>query len=367
MGANDTLTATLPGDTPSLSAHGGAGDDVLDASATANGALFGDDGNDRLLPGPRSVYDVTGGAGADELDGGPAGAQTRFLMGASPDGADQVRRGPGGGSRRRTEHRTAPVRLTEDGVADDGEAGEGDNIAPAVEILVGGAGADVAGRRPGTERAERRARRRHRCWRATPAPTRSTAATGTDTAVLDVADSAQRCEAEQLPAARAVGADPRLRSQHDPAGAAPRAALRGHAERPGALELRARSARAAAAAALTRRSLPLARRARRRRAAGSASAAPAPTRASGRRRRRGAEDPRAAGSVRRARRHRRRPPQVAKAAESVERPTAREAGSPVKPTLAALPGATSYRHAHGRSGSCGSSRAGRVSIAGLVR
>jgi Ca2+-binding RTX toxin-like protein len=196
MGANDTLTATLPDNTPTLSAHGGAGDDVLDASATVNGALFGDDGNDRLLPG-RSVYDVTGGAGADELDGGPAGAQTRFLMGASPDGADQVLGGPGV-DLVTYESRTAPLRLTEDGVADDGEAGEGDNIAPAVEILAGGAGADTLAGGPGPNALS--AGPGDDTVLARDAGTDQVdCGAGTDTAVLDAADTAQGCELEQLP------------------------------------------------------------------------------------------------------------------------------------------------------------------------
>jgi Ca2+-binding RTX toxin-like protein len=196
MGGNDSLTATLPDTTSSLTAHGGTGDDVLDASATVNGALFGDDGNDRLLPG-RSVYDVTGGAGADELHGGPAGAQTRFEMGSTADGADQVI-GGAGIDLVTYERRTAPLRLTEDGVADDGEAGEGDNIAPAVEILVGGAGADTLAGGPGPNSLS-----------AGPGDDTVVArdagtdqvdcGAGTDTAVLDVADSATNCEVQQLP------------------------------------------------------------------------------------------------------------------------------------------------------------------------
>jgi Ca2+-binding RTX toxin-like protein len=196
-GGADTLTATLP-DTPavSLTAHGGAGNDVLDASATSTGALFGDDGDDRLLPG-RGAYDVTGGAGADELHGGPAGAQTRFLMGAAADGPDQVLGGPGV-DLVSYEDRTAPLHLTEDGVADDGEAGEGDNIAPAVEILVGGAGADTLTGGPGPNALNAGAGDDVVNARDGSIDQVDCGA-GNDTAVLDVSDTAKDCETQQQP------------------------------------------------------------------------------------------------------------------------------------------------------------------------
>jgi hemolysin type calcium-binding protein len=197
MGGNDTLTATLP-DTPatSLTAHGGAGSDVLDASATSTGALFGDDGDDRLLPG-RGSFDVTGGAGADELHGGPAGAQTRFLMGSAADGADQVLGGPGV-DLVTYESRTAPLRLTEDGVADDGETGEGDNIAAAVEILVGGAGPDTLGGGPGPNALNAGAGDDIVMARDAGIDQVDCGA-GNDTAVLDVPDTAKDCETQQRP------------------------------------------------------------------------------------------------------------------------------------------------------------------------
>jgi Ca2+-binding RTX toxin-like protein len=197
LGGNDTLTATLP-DTPAtaLTAHGGAGNDVLDASGTSTGALFGDDGDDRLLAG-RTSFDVTGGAGADELGGGPAGSQTRFLTGAAADGPDQVLGGPGV-DLASYESRTAPLRLTEDGVADDGEAGEGDNIASAVEIVVGGAGADTLAGGSGPNQLTAGAGDDTVMARDAGVDQVDCGA-GNDAAVLDVADTTKDCEVEQRP------------------------------------------------------------------------------------------------------------------------------------------------------------------------
>jgi Ca2+-binding RTX toxin-like protein len=79
--------------------------------------LFGEAGNDRL----------TGGGGDDFLDGG-IGSDT-VSGGAGHDTADYSTR-------------TAPVSVSLNGTADDGEAGEGDNVGNDVEVLVGGSGDD---------------------------------------------------------------------------------------------------------------------------------------------------------------------------------------------------------------------------------
>jgi Ca2+-binding RTX toxin-like protein len=75
-------------------------------------------------PGPNLL---TGGGGNDVLDG-------RF-------GPDVL---IGGGGRDRADYsgRRAPVSVTLDGVADDGSAGEGDNVGPSVEDVTGGAAGD---------------------------------------------------------------------------------------------------------------------------------------------------------------------------------------------------------------------------------
>jgi hypothetical protein len=94
---------------------GTAGADRLTGTAGAD-ALYGRAGNDVL----------DGGEGDDELDGGP--------------GADVLRGGPGvdvvsyAGA--------APVIVTLDGAADDGTAGERDDVQADVEDVFGGAGDD---------------------------------------------------------------------------------------------------------------------------------------------------------------------------------------------------------------------------------
>jgi RTX calcium-binding nonapeptide repeat (4 copies) len=197
-GGDDALTVTLP-DAPALSvvASGGAGNDVLDASAAAAGALRGDAGNDRLLAG-RGAFDLTGGTGNDELAGGPAGSRTRFLADPAPDGADRLLGGPGADSADYSA-RTAAVRLTADGVADDGATGEGDNIAPAVETLVGGSGADVLAGAPGPSVLTAMAGD-DQLQARDDAADQVDCGDGTDVAVLDAADVTNACETEQRPA-----------------------------------------------------------------------------------------------------------------------------------------------------------------------
>jgi Ca2+-binding RTX toxin-like protein len=75
---------------------------------------------------------VHGGAGADQLDGGFG---TSYLDGGA-DG-DIIRGGIADYSAR-----TNPVIVDTDGNADDGEAGENDNVDPSVYAVVGGSGND---------------------------------------------------------------------------------------------------------------------------------------------------------------------------------------------------------------------------------
>jgi Ca2+-binding RTX toxin-like protein len=124
-----------------LHADGGAGADGLDAAgATGYVELLGGADRDHLLAGV-GESDLTGGPGDDTLTGGPDGALTAYLMGAGPDGADVVIGGAGFDVAGYAQ-RTPALSLSADGVADDGESGEGDNLMPAVERLEGGAGAD---------------------------------------------------------------------------------------------------------------------------------------------------------------------------------------------------------------------------------
>jgi Ca2+-binding RTX toxin-like protein len=114
---------------------GGPGADRLSARGMP-AQLLGGDGADVLQGGEQSDR-VYGGPGDDTLSGGAAddlleGGPGRDAI-AGGDGADSADYGA----------RRGDLRLTLDGVANDGEAGEGDALAGDVERLVGGAGNDL--------------------------------------------------------------------------------------------------------------------------------------------------------------------------------------------------------------------------------
>ncbi len=108
---------------------GRGGDDQL-AGGNGPDVLNGGPGDDRL----------SGGLGNDNLDGGDG--NDRLDEGSAPNGADAITGGPGQDS---LSHggRTAAVTVVLNGVADDGEAGEGDNVSTDVEGLSGGSGNDT--------------------------------------------------------------------------------------------------------------------------------------------------------------------------------------------------------------------------------
>jgi Ca2+-binding RTX toxin-like protein len=114
--------------------------------------VLGGDGNDHIAvsgssvdsnDGPgNDVVDATGSnpvtfrssPGNDTLTGGFA--NDRFETGAVPDGADRLI-GAGGTDTVEYFTRLTAVRIAENGAADDGQAGEGDNVADDIEILGG--------------------------------------------------------------------------------------------------------------------------------------------------------------------------------------------------------------------------------------
>jgi Ca2+-binding RTX toxin-like protein len=118
------------------SISGGPGNDQL-YGAEGPDELLGGEGTDLLDGGggDRVSHSDPGYAGAglglyvDELDGGP--------------GADVLRGGDGDFDSVIYTSRRAPVSVTLDGLANDGEAGEGDLVGPGVENAYGGAGGDV--------------------------------------------------------------------------------------------------------------------------------------------------------------------------------------------------------------------------------
>jgi RTX calcium-binding nonapeptide repeat (4 copies) len=119
--------------------RGGTGDDTID-SLGAFSVLDGRDGDDTLLGGigPDTLL---GGMGDDSLDGGFG--DDVFPMGATADGADTVR-GSSGLDTVDYRLRTRPINATLnfDG-ADDGEAGEGDELVGSNEQILGGSAGDT--------------------------------------------------------------------------------------------------------------------------------------------------------------------------------------------------------------------------------
>lgn len=93
-------------------------DDTITQLTGIASHLDGGNGNDKITGGPGNDT-LIGGAGADTLSGG-----------GGIDSADYSAR-------------TAPVTVSLDGVAGDGEAGEADNVGGDVEVLAGGSSDDT--------------------------------------------------------------------------------------------------------------------------------------------------------------------------------------------------------------------------------
>ncbi len=145
--------------------EGGIGGDAL-VGGPGDSRLYGGDGNDTLqggagidlLVGDTGDDTLRGGNGDDTLMGGGTRPDEEAQMVAACDGVDRLRGDAGddtldggaygdaiaGGSGEDLVRypRTSAVTVDPDGKADDGEAGEGDNVARDVEDIEGGAGAD---------------------------------------------------------------------------------------------------------------------------------------------------------------------------------------------------------------------------------
>ena len=120
--ANDRITGTNNGDTIA----GGAGDDNL----------YGLAGTTRSTPGRARTGSRTATATT------PSSA-VRTATPGSPRSAPTASRPGAGNDTVSYETRTAPVTITFNGVADDGQAGEGDNVGSDAEEATGGSGNDV--------------------------------------------------------------------------------------------------------------------------------------------------------------------------------------------------------------------------------
>jgi Ca2+-binding RTX toxin-like protein len=94
------------------------------------------DQNDRITQNTSLPSRLMGGNGNDTITGGPG---DDVLIGEG--GADSLA-GKGGRDTADYSARTAPVSVSLNGSADDGEAGEADDVASDVEILVGGSADD---------------------------------------------------------------------------------------------------------------------------------------------------------------------------------------------------------------------------------
>ena len=125
------------------------GTDVEDLTGGSGNDMLTGNLRDNILDGGAGSDVVSGGRGADTLTGGPGndavagGDGDDFLDEAAPgDGTDTLSGGDGSDAVDYS-GRTAAVSLTIDGAANDGEAGEGDNIALDVEGATGGSGNDT--------------------------------------------------------------------------------------------------------------------------------------------------------------------------------------------------------------------------------
>lgn len=114
-------------------------DDILTGSAGAN-VLSGGAGADDV-DGLTGDDVIDGGAGDDALSGGDG--RDVFREGIDFNGADAISGGAGFEDHVDYTYREAPVRIEVDGVADDGEQAEGDDVGIDVEHITGGYGSDV--------------------------------------------------------------------------------------------------------------------------------------------------------------------------------------------------------------------------------
>jgi Ca2+-binding RTX toxin-like protein len=118
--------------------YGGLGGDNLTGSGDPN-----------TLEGRGGIDTISGAGGGDTLDGGSAadtigggGGADIVTTGPAADGNDDVA-GGGGNDRATYASRTLPVDVSLNNLADDGEAGEADNIRDTIENVSGGNGSDT--------------------------------------------------------------------------------------------------------------------------------------------------------------------------------------------------------------------------------
>lgn len=134
--ADDVIVASATSDSGSL--NGRAGNDQITAGP-GDDRISGGDGND-VLRGASGSDTLSGDVGTDTVDGGPGDDEFRTTSG---DIESDVYTGGSGTDRINYQTASAPLTVTLDGAANDGVAGENDNVGPDVEDVLGGNFADT--------------------------------------------------------------------------------------------------------------------------------------------------------------------------------------------------------------------------------
>jgi Ca2+-binding RTX toxin-like protein len=137
-GGNDTVIGSPGPDT----VHGGDGNDAI-WGGNGNDQLYGDAGNDTIIGGPGNDLE-NGGAGNDTMGWdvySPPYIYTGTLDEALPPGPDDSGAdtyvGGGGDDEVTYDQATVGVNVSLDGVANDGQPGEGDNVGTDIDHVVG--------------------------------------------------------------------------------------------------------------------------------------------------------------------------------------------------------------------------------------
>jgi Ca2+-binding RTX toxin-like protein len=137
--AGTDVTDTDPDTGEPLDGHnllvGNAGNDLI-LGLGGHDTLLGFNGNDQLIGGDEDDF-VDGGAGNDQITGD---AGDDILRGGA--GLDTYN-GGGGLDFADYSDRSAPLRITLDGIANDGETNERENVPANVEGVLGGSGPDT--------------------------------------------------------------------------------------------------------------------------------------------------------------------------------------------------------------------------------
>jgi hypothetical protein len=121
--------------TPSITFNLGDGDDELEGGP-ANETILAGPGNDAIRGGREGNDLEDGGPGDDRFDESVAGEGSDTFIGG--DGRDELTY-----SGSALDGRISPLTVTLDGIANDGESGEQDNVGGDIESVTGGRGPDT--------------------------------------------------------------------------------------------------------------------------------------------------------------------------------------------------------------------------------